>query len=55
MPEFYVNIDWKPPLVLSRGEVIEAKDQADAFRIAVGLANANGTDYCIRVDPIKAG
>jgi hypothetical protein len=55
MPEFFVSINWNPPLVLSRGEVIEAKDQAEAFQKAVTLANANGTDYCIRVDPIKAG
>jgi hypothetical protein len=54
MPEFYATINWNPPLIMSRGEVIEAKDQAEAFQKAVSLANANGTDYCIRVDPINS-
>ncbi len=55
MPEFYVNIEWKPQPVMSLGEVIEAKDQAEALQKAVSLANANGSDYSIHVTPIKAG
>lgn len=55
MPEFYVVIEWKPQPVMTLAETIEAKDQAEAFRKAVSLANANGADYSIRVDPIKAG
>ncbi len=55
MPEFYINIDWNPQPIMSLGEVIEAKDQAEAFRKAVTLANANGADYSIHVMPVKAG
>jgi hypothetical protein len=29
MPEFYVSINWNPPLILSRGEVIEACIRVD--------------------------